>query len=566
MFLKYLKRALHARQSRRLNLEGDELWQQGRIGEAEKCFRQAMALTPDYALPFSNLGAMLMGVHRYDEGFTLLKKAQFLNPAHPGILVNLGNAYMLAGQLQNATGLYQKALEIDPENTPVMANLIRPLTDLCDWEGLTTHLNRIKGYMLRHPDADPSSLIAPFNSLFLPLSRAEQKHIAIQAGAGYAKQAAYQPPVRRDSPGSKNPRIRIGYLSADFHDHATAHLTLGIYKRHDRSRFEVYAYSIGYQDEGPYRREIVQSCDHFHDVHECDDYQIAQKIAADNIDILLDMKGYTGASRPGILALRPAPIQVNYLGYPGTMGADFIDYLIADPFIIPESHESDYTEKIVRLPDCYQPNNCDQVISTRFASRQDAGLPEGRFVWCAFHVPGKIDRRSFSCWMKILAATPDSVLWLLEPSHDARIRLCKTAEQNGVAVERLIFAPLMAKPDHLCRLQFADVFLDTQLYNAHTTSSDALWAGVPVLTLCGETFASRVATSLLNAVDLPWLSTANEADYIGLAVALEKDRPRLDAAKQHLRQKDKLRLFDTNRYTRNFDDALYAIYTARQHA
>ncbi|MDO6386725.1 tetratricopeptide repeat protein [Uliginosibacterium sp. 31-12] len=549
MLLDVLFDAFRERRAIRLNNRGDQLWQQGRTAEAENCFRSAIRTDPSCALAFSNLGMLLMARHRYEDGFKLIKRAAALNPTHSGILVNYGNGLMMAGQVQEAVRQYQKALELDPNNSRLAASLVRPLLDVCDWDGIDQLLARTRS----RQDTDTAlDVIQPFNALFLPLSRREQLNIARNCAKAYEREfTPLKPRTARSSP-----RIKVGYLSADFHDHATAHLTLGLYHRHDRSRFEVYAYSLGHPDEGLYRKKIMGDCDHFLDVHSLDDAQIATRIQADGIDILLDMKGYTGGSRPGILAMQPAPVQVNYLGYPGSMGADFVPYLIADPVLIPESHEIDYSERIVRLPDSYQPNDDQQAISERFQSREEAGLPAKGFVMCGFHASAKITRSTFTAWLELLKRIPGSVLWLLKLPPEAESRLNNACAAAGIDPSRMIQAQALPKADHLSRLRFADVFLDTFTCNAHTTASDALWAKVPVVTLTGETFASRVATSLLHAVWLPELCARSEIQYLEIVSNLAADPRLLSHLKLHLAQGNALPLFNTDRYVKNLDNVL----------
>jgi len=541
--------------ARVLNMRGDDLWRRGDVVGAEKYFRFAIKASGSFALAHSNLGALLMGLHRNDEGFSLIQKAAALNPHHAGILVNLGNALMLAGRTPEAVSMYQAAVQLDPADSNAAASLLRPLMDICDWGGFDKHFANIQERIATGKETDPSQLIAPFNSLFLPLTRYEQRAIAENAAKKIALTRATPRYKSQEFRRYHTGRIRVGYLSSDYHDHATAHLTLGIYALHDRSSFEVYAYSIGRPDSSAYRQKISRDCDHFIDVHDQSTQQIAERIADDGIDILVDMKGYTGGARTDILALRPAPVQVNYLGYPGTMGADFIDYLIADPIIIPASHADAYSEEIIRLPDTYQPTDDKQAISQAPIERASTGLPDDAVVFCNFNAPAKIDRRTFGCWMNVLAAVPKSVLWLMKASPDATKNLSIAAEAAGIESSRLIYAQSMQKQQHLARLQFADVILDSFIYNAHTTATDALWAGVPVVTLTGDTFASRVATSLLSAVGLSELATQSPSDYVSLAVELGTNPRRLGSLKSKLRNKFEEPLFSTAKYVKNLDDA-----------
>ena len=561
MFLNLIRDTLQDKYARFLNSRADAFWRHGDLPKAEKCFRSAVSASGRFAPARSNLGAVLMEMHRYDEGLSMLEHAARLNPKHPGILVNLGNVYYRSGRTQQAIDAYQYALALHPNNVAALTNLIRPLMEVCDWDTLDGHLQTIET-AAAESGRNWLHLISPYNSLFMPLTSAQQLVVARYAALRWQHAAATSGRRGRKFADGASPskRIRIGYLSGDFHDHATAHLTQGIYGRHSRSRFEVYAYSIGCPDASAYRQKIAGDCDKFIDVHKQGAQEIAALIARDRIDILLDLKGYTGGSRPDILALRPAPIQVSYLGHPGTMGADFIDFLIADPVVVPDSHSADYSERIVRLPTCYQPTDDKQAIAKAPIARAAVGLPSEGFVFCCFNTSAKIDRRSFSCWLKILARVPNSVLWLLQPTPEAQINLAEAAGAADVDPARIVYGPFLPKPQHLARLRFADLVLDTFLYNAHTTATDALWSGVPVVTLTGGTFASRVATSLLHAVQCPGLATRNEEDYVELAVKLATDKNRLARIRNGLSTSGQRSLFNTTHYVKNLEEAYEDMY------
>jgi predicted O-linked N-acetylglucosamine transferase (SPINDLY family) len=354
-------------------------------------------------------------------------------------------------------------------------------------------------------------------------------------------------------------RIRLAYLSADFHNHATSYLINELFELHDKSKFEIIAISFGPDRLDEFRMKLAGSVTQFIEVQNQSDFEVARLLRDREIDIAVDLKGYTRDSRPGILAFRPAPIQVNYLGFPGTMGADFIDYIIADRFVIPPAERVCYTEKIVYLPDSYQPNDSKRRIADHTPTRAEAGLPETGFVFCSFNNSYKIGPVVFDCWMRLLHRVAGSVLWLLG-SNDAMIRnLRRSAEYRGIAPDRLIFAPRIGLADHLARHRLADIMLDSLPYNAHTTASDALWAGLPVLTCAGSTFAGRVAGSLLTAIGLPELIARSPADYEALALALDPDR--LAALKAKLAQNRPFSaLFDADRYRRHIESAYESMY------
>jgi predicted O-linked N-acetylglucosamine transferase (SPINDLY family) len=356
-------------------------------------------------------------------------------------------------------------------------------------------------------------------------------------------------------------RIRIGYFSADFRSHATSYLLAELLELHDRERFEVSAFSFGPSSPDPMRQRVESACDRFVDVRGSSDQEVAELARKMEIDIAIDLMGFTHLCRPGIFALRAAPVQVSYLGYPGTMGVPYMDYLIADSTVIPEGDEAGYQEKIIRLPDCYQVNDRKRSIADGAFAREDLGLPREGFVFCCFNNSCKITPRAFDVWMRILERVEGSVLWLLEDNAAASRNLRQEAERRHLSANRLVFAERMPAPAHLARHRAADLFLDTFPYNAHTTASDALWAGLPLLTCLGNTFAGRVAASLLTAVNLPELVAATPKEYEEKAVELAADPRRIDELKSRLvEQRSTATLFDTPRFARYLEAALQIIH------
>jgi predicted O-linked N-acetylglucosamine transferase (SPINDLY family) len=362
-------------------------------------------------------------------------------------------------------------------------------------------------------------------------------------------------------------RLRVAYLSADFNEHPTAYLTAGLFEQHDTSRFEITALSFGQNDNSPARRRLEAAFEHFIDVGGNSDQEIAALMRRTEIDIAVDLMGFTKDHRLGVLARRAAPIQVNYLGYPGTTGAPYMDYILADATVIPEDHDAFYAERVVRIPGTYQINDNRRAIGQRTPTREECGLPQNAFVFCCFNNPQKITPEIFDIWMRLLQATEGSVLWLITGIAKAAANLRLEAEKRGVAPERLIFAPKASVADHLARHRLADLCLDTLPYNAHTTASDALWAGLPVLTCLGETFAGRVAASLLKAIGLDALITRTLAEYEALALRLARDPAYLAALKDTLnRNRDTSLLFDTQGATRHIEAAYQTmIEIARRH-
>ena len=369
------------------------------------------------------------------------------------------------------------------------------------------------------------------------------------------------PQPKATGPAWRNRRIKVAYLSADFRRHATAYLIAELIERHDRERFEVIGVSFGPDDNSDMRARLVGAFDRFVDVTRSSDEEAAQLIASARVDIAVDLMGHTQYSRPRILAFRPAPVQASYLGFPGTTGADFIDYIIADPIVAPFDRQPYFTEKIVHLPDCYQVNDTTRRIAPRMPTREEFGLPAESFVFCCFNTSWKIAPAVFDVWMRLLEAIPGSVLWLLRDSPDAESNLRREAAARGTDPARLVFAGRVAPDEHLARHRLADLFLDTLPYNAHTTASDALWAGLPLVTCCGATFAARVAASLLKAVGLPELVTDSLADYETLALRLARD----DSLRRRFRarlEQNRLTcpLFDAERFRQHLEAAYQTMW------
>jgi len=365
-------------------------------------------------------------------------------------------------------------------------------------------------------------------------------------------------PVHTIKRGQKQAgKLRIGYLSSDLREHAVGHLMAEVFSLHDRSKVEVFAYYCGIPANDPMHAAFKSSADHWVSISEMDDVSAAKRIAADGIDILVDVNGYTREARTKVIALRPAPVIVNWLGFPGTMASPYHQYIIADSWIIPEEFETYYSEKVLRLP-CYQPNNRKREVSTRQPTRAEMGLPENATVYCCFNGTHKITRFTFERWLTILERVPGSVLWMLGSTEAAHERLRKFAQGRGIATERLIFAEKLKNPDHLARYPLADLFLDTTPYGAHTTASDALWMGVPVLTYTGRSFASRVCGSLSRAAGLPELVCASAEEYIDRAVQLGKDRASIKPYRDRLQSnRNTCTLFDTPLLVREME-SLYA--------
>lgn len=527
---------------------------QGRLAEAIVHYRHALDADPKRAMAHSELGAAHRQAGDLDSAVACFRKANEVDPGHANTYYELAETFKLQGRLDSAIDSYERALALKPGHSLALGGLTYLRQHMCDWNGIDALWARLRGEAIGKAESG----VSPFSVLYMPFSAEEQLACARE----WARQTLDHLAAARlglgfgESPRERHSRTRIGYLSWDFHQHATSYLVAELFELHDRGRFEVFAYSYGPDDGSPVRARIRRACEHFADVSGESFVDTAQRIRRDGIDILVDLKGYTLGSRPQILALRPAPIQVNWLGYPGSMGAKCVDYILADPFIIPEGAERRYSEKVVRLPDCYQVNDRKREISERVPDRKESGLPASGVILCCFNLSAKILPDVFAAWMRILKTVPDSVLWLLETNHWAAANLRHAAANHGVAPDRLVFAPHKPLPEHLARYRLADLSIDTFPYTAHTTASDALWAGCPLVTRVGETFASRVAGSILRAAGLPELVTQNADDYERLVIELATSPERLRSLKTRLNEnRHSCPLFDTPRFVKNLESA-----------
>lgn len=528
-----------------------------RPGQAIEAYRRAIALRPNFAQVYANLGNVLQSQEAFEEAVAAYAEAIALRPDLVEAHVNMGAALDRLDRLEEAIQSFRRALELDPNLLAVRTWLHHKRRIICDWAGIDAEEAQLQALI-----ASLSEPVHPFATLGMRTSAAEQLRIARNFAASLMVGVKRFTHARPE--GATGRKLRIGYLSADFCRHATALLTAELFERRDSSSFEIVAYSHGPDDRSEMSARLRAAFDHFVDICAMTDEEAAERIHADKIDILVELKGYTKGARTGIAARRPAPIQVSFLGFPGTMGADFIDYVIADPFVLPMDQQAVFSEKIVHLPHCYQPNDTRRLIADLTPTRAECGLPEQGFVFCSFNNSYKITPEFFDIWMRLLVESPGSVLWLLDANDLAKRNLAEEAGKRGVDPNRLVFAPRMASPEHLARHRLADLFLDALPYNAHTTASDALWAGLPVLTCAGETFAGRVAGSLLHAIGLPELVTDSLAAYEALALRLAREPDSL----QNLRHKllaNRLNhpLFDAEAYVRHYEAALKEMWRIR---
>jgi len=534
---------------------GNLLAQQGMLAEAAASYRQAIAEAPDFAGAHNNLGNVLETIGSLEQAVACYRTAVGLQPGYAEAFRNLGSALRRLGRPDEAVTALRAALAINPGFAAAIAQLAYQLKELCDW----SQLDDLTAKLIELVEAG-SGAVNPF--VFLSLETTPRQQLLC------AKHwAAEQLGAIRERPlaSTGNERITIGYLSADFQEHATAHLIAELIRLHDRGRFRVIGYSYGRDDVSPARRQMRESFDEFVDLLDCSHAESAARIRADRVDILVDLKGYTTDARPEILLLWPAPVQVNYLGYPGTMGSGAVDFMLVDRQVVPADEQPYFTERLVHLPDCYQVNDRRRPIAPRVPARPECGLPETALVFCCFNSAYKIAAPMFDIWMRLLAGVPGSVLWLLDANATAAANLRREAESRlSGGAARLVFAPALPNPEHLARFGIADLFLDTLPYNAHTLASDALWGGCPVITCTGRAFPGRVAGSLLRAVGLPELVTHSLADYEAMALQLALDPDRLRAIRGKL-QANRLTtaLFDSRRFTRHLESAFETMWRMR---
>jgi protein O-GlcNAc transferase len=534
----------------------------GRLDEAIACQRQALALKPDFAEAFNNLGNALGEQGSLDEATESLRKALIIKPDFAMAYNNLGNALVKKGIPGEATECYQKALALQPDNLTYLAHLIHQRQHVCQWENLTNLSQQLIEGIDREFASDKAAGVPSFSFLVLPTptTAAQQLRCAQMESLKFNSLPALHSPAGRRA----KEKITLGYLSGDYQLHATAYLIAELFEKHDRDRFEVIGYGYGPDDGSAMRQRLLAAFDKFVDLRDVSFQESAQRIAADEVDILIDLKGYAGATRPAILAMRPASIQVNYLGYPGTMGAPFMDYILVDNFIVPDDQQPYFTEKLIHLPGCYQINDSKREIASHTPTRAECDLPAEGFVFCDFNNSYKITPEVFSIWMELLKEVPGSVLWLLEGNSAVAVNLRREAEVRGVARDRLIFAAKKPMAEHLARHRLADLFLDTFPVCAHTTASDALWAGCPLLTLAGATFIARVAGSLLRTIGLPELITTSFDEYKAQALRLARDAQMLADLRARLSDNRLTsNLFDSTLFTRNLEKAYARMWESK---
>jgi predicted O-linked N-acetylglucosamine transferase (SPINDLY family) len=526
---------------------GEILAMLGRFEEAAASYHRALAINPDYAEAHYNLGRALGAQSQFEGAEASYRRTLTLDPDHAGAHYGLANIFRTQRKLSEAIAGFERAMTLDPGDLVSLANWFRERQNICDWANYRKDESRARSAL--EAQASP---FAPGLLLALSSTPEEQLSCARRVSAKIAVPEAAMLLRPRPRPGS---RLRLGYLSADFRQHPVAALIAELIECHDRREVEVLGFCYGANDESAMRARLKSAFDRFVDVPDTTHRQAAELISSHSVDILIDLNGYTGLGRTGILAYRPAPIQVNYLGYPGTIGAEFIDYIIVDRFLVPMDQQCFYTERLVQLPNCYQPSDTTRKIAEP-PSRTACGLPEEGFVFCCFNNSYKITPTFFDLWMNLLRGVPDSVLWLFESNNLVKDNLRREAVCRNISAERLVFAPWAPLPDYLACLSLADLFLDTLPYNGGATANDALWAGLPVLTCAGATYVGRMAGALLTAVGLPELITASLDEYAALALRLATERNLLTGLRKKLAANRAIMpLFDMARFTRDIEAA-----------
>jgi protein O-GlcNAc transferase len=525
---------------------GNALFKLMRYDEALTAYDRALALKPNFSDAWVGRGNVFFTLKRYDEALAAYDKALALKPDLANAWLGRGNVFNDLKRYDEAFAAYDKVLSLEPNSKNVEGARLHAKMQICDWNNFDTEcLHLISSVRDGKGNTQPFAILAIASTSNDQLRCAQ--HIAndfFLSGKPIWQGERYN-----------HKRLRVAYILLD------VRLITELFEQHDRSRFEIIGVSLGVSGSSEARKRLVAAFDEFHDVERTSDKEAAKLLYDRQVDIAVDLKGYTFDHRFGIFACRPAPIQVNYLGYPSTMGTRFIDYIIADRLVAPFEQQQFFTEKIVHLPDCYQVNDSKRKIAEGTPTRQAAGLPEHGFVFCCFNNNYKITPRIFDCWMRILRQVEDSVLWLLEDNATAKNNLRKEAVTRGINSDRLIFAKRMPLAEHLARHRLADLFLDTLPFNAHTTASDALWVGLPVLTCLGETFAGRVAASLLNAIRLPELITTTLETYENMAIDLARHPEKLAIIKSKLAgNRLTTPLFDIKLFTKHIEAAYTEMY------
>ena len=527
-----------------LSGRGGVLEKLGRFADAMASYNGALALNPQDVQALNGRGLLLAKLNREAEALADYERALAINPSLVAVQFNRATILTSLKRTAEAHAAFQRIQAQHPSYPFALDGLWGTTLHLCDWATRRELEPRLPAHVRA------GQPLTPFNLLLCLDDPALQR----QSATSFTRTAVNTPsaPPRKAAP--HNGHLRIGYLSYDFRYHPVASSNAAVLERHDRTRFEVFAFSTGPNDASAMRARLEKGFEHFHDLSGRGDRDVAAQIAAANLDVLIDLGGHTTGARPGVLALRPAPVQVNYQGWPSTMGADFMDYILADGTVIPPGQEGAFAETVARLPHCYMPSDPTRAIAAT-PTRAQAGLPEQGFVFCAFNSCWKITPALFDIWMQLLQAVPGSVLWLRIDGEEPIANLRREAEACGVAPERLVVAPRAEEADHLARHRLADLFLDTYPFTGHSTAIDALWSGLPLVALVGQSFASRVSASVLKSAGVPEFAVATMQDYRALALALATDDQARAQYRNRLAMAQTAPLFDATGLTRALEAA-----------
>jgi protein O-GlcNAc transferase len=529
------------------NSLGNTLWGLDRCDEAIAQYEKAVTIKPDYVEARANLGGALVALQRDEAAVAAFDGVLAVRPNDADALTRRGEALARLHRDAEALASFDAALSIDPDHDLAFDGLARTALWTCDWPRVANLSSEVSARVARGRLFNAFTFLGYSNDAALQLACAQR----------FIRHEVPVDPPRLWTGGTwRNRKIRIAYVSCGFHQHPNAYLTAELIEIHDRSRFEVLGVSLGPDDQSQIRARLIRAFDQFYDVRRQSDHEVAALLNELKVDVAVDRSGYIVDARPGIFAARPAPIQVNYLGFPGTLGANFYDYIIADATVLPFDRQPFYTEKIVHLPDTYQVNDSKRPIAVRTPTREEAGLPAEGFVFCCFNNCYKITPPVFDIWMRLLERVEGSVLWLVRERATIETNLRREAAARGIDPQRLVFASRVPLKDHLARHRLADLFLDTLPYNAHTTAADALWVGLPVVTCCGQSFAGRVAASLLQAIGAPDLVTDDPEAYERLALRIASDQSVRKELGERLRRNQLSHpLFNTDRYRRHIEAA-----------
>ena len=570
--------------------------QQEDLEKAIHCYQKSIALNSSFSSAYNNLGVVLQKLNRFDQAIACYKKALSVNPENVGTHMNMGNLYHANNMFKKAIECYKHALKIEPGNAFIhfnmgntwismgkrddaqesykkalalnpdcgksCARLVELMRSNCEWGHLDSLSRKLDQLTQSALDKKERLGEYPFLNIMRHMDPAFN-HAVAKAWSHDLLEDVLRTREPYTFEGRKRSRkkLRIGYLSNNFRNHPSAQLIIELFEKHKRGNFDIFCYSYGKDDGSYYRKHIEKMCDQFVELRKLNDNEAAEKIYLDEIDILIDLVGQTEGTRPGICAVRPAPIQVRYLGMAGTTGADYFDYIITDRIVTPETDAGFYSEKFVFMPHCYQINSTRVARSNQTINRQKVGLPEESFVFCCFNSAYKIDPIIFDVWMNILKRVPDGVLWLMKGSDKVESNLALEARKRGVNEDRLFFTDKLPIQEHLARLQLADLALDTRIVSGAATTSDALWAGIPVITLAGGHFASRMSSSILSAMGLQELVVDNLKTYEELAVKLSLNSDALTVIQNELKENSKIMpLFDTDRFVDNIEAAYKSMY------